>query len=316
TADKVRGSIFDTLQTCIEGARFADLVAGSGAVGIEAYSRGAKEVVFCEKSFEVLSILKRNVSLIPSDKATIYAGDGIDSIARMRGKFDIIFCDPPYKDKCIDEICAAVDRYGVLSEDGVIIYEHSSRDICKPPAGYRIIKSKRYGAATLDYLIKGGRACVFAGSFDPFTAGHLQVVKAAAKEFDEVIVLIAVNDEKMQHASLEDRLEIARAATIGISGVICDICDNYVYKYCRKRGITDLVRGVRGSEDDSYERKMAAFNKAKGGLETTFINADGYEDISSSALREKLSGGKDIDAMCAPGTAELIKNKYGLSAGR
>ncbi|MDE6550721.1 MAG: 16S rRNA (guanine(966)-N(2))-methyltransferase RsmD [Clostridia bacterium] len=309
TADKVRGSIFDTLQTVIGGARFLDLFAGSGAVGIEAYSRGADEVVFCERSTDALSYLKRNVSLL-GDKAKIYAGDSIASIGRLRGRFDIIFCDPPYADDCLAQVCSAIDAHGALKDDGVIIYERSSLSPVPAPDGYRIIKSRRYGAATLDYLVKGGSICVFAGSFDPFTRGHLEVVKRAREIYEQVVVLIAVNDCKPYRASLEQRKQVVDAAIAGMDGVECDICDGYVYKYCNRRGITNLVRGVRNAIDDAYERDMAAYNKSKGGLDTQFIECD-LADISSTALLAGLSRGEDISDMCAADTEQLIRNIYG-----
>ena len=308
TADKVRGSIFDTLQTEIVGARFLDLFAGSGAVGIEAFSRGADEVVFCERSSEALDYLKRNVGLL-GDKGKIYAGDSIASIGRMRGQFDIIFCDPPYRDLCLDAVCSAIDSCGILKEGGVIVYERSSMQQACAPEGYRIVKSRRYGAATLDYIVKGGSICVFAGSFDPFTRGHLEVLKRALGDFDEAIALIAVNDSKPCRATLEQRREIVEAAISGIDGASCDICEGYVYKYCNKRGITALVRGVRNAADDAYEQCLAAYNKAKGGLDTQFIDS-GLEDISSTALLDKLKSGEDITDMCAAGTEQLIRNIY------
>lgn len=314
TSDKVRGCIFDTLQSEVEGCRFIDLFAGSGAVGIEAYSRGASEVVFCERSGETLACLKNNVALMPPSCARVIHGDFADALMRLTGKYDIIFADPPYKDDYLEDICAIVDRRDILAEDGMIVYEHAVNKPPVIPAGYRVVKSKRYGNIALEYIIKGGTVCAVTGSFDPLTKGHMRVIEKARSLCDEVVVVIAVNENKPRLFTLEESKEIVCAAVENMTGVSVDICEGYVYKYCNKRAIPLIVRGIRNDEDRSYEDYMAEYNKKKGGIETLFVDAGDYNDISSTKVRAALAEGdmQTLENMCVKSTLKLIKDKFGL----
>lgn len=314
TSAKVRESIFDTLQGDVEGCRFLDLFAGSGAVGIEAYSRGAGEVYFCERNRDVLPLLKQNVTLLKG-AGRVFEGDAFALLERLPGGFDIIFADPPYKDDCLERLCAVIERRKLLNKDGVLVYEHSSDVDSVIPKGYRAVKIKQYGSACVEY-IKKGSICAVTGSFDPMTRGHLEVVRRASREFDSVVVLIAVNDKKPSAFSLEVRKEIALAAVADLPNVSVDICEGYVYKYCVKRGIFTVVRGLRSEKEREYEEYMAAYNRKKGGINTIILPVPGMEDVSSTALREALKRGDtaEFERLCAPGTADIIKKKFGETA--
>ena len=310
TGAKAREGLFDALRPYMDGCRFLDLFAGSGAVGIEAYSRGAGEVVFCERNRDALPLLKQNVLLLKG-AGRVFKGDSFALLERLPGGFDVIFADPPYKENALERVCEAVARRGLLAEGGVLVYEHSSDNKAHAPAGWRIEKSRKYGAATLEYL-KQGTLCAVTGSFDPITRGHAEVVRRALQMFDKAVVVIAVNDTKPGFLPLEDRREIAEAALKDMPGVQVDVCEGLVYKYCNRRGINTIVRGVRGEEDREYEEFMARYNLEKGGVETVFISAEGLQDISSTALRRALAQGDEEAAqrLCAPGTYPLIKQKY------
>lgn len=311
TSAKVRESIFDTLQGEVKGCRFLDLFAGSGAVGIEAYSRGAGEVYFCERNRDVLPLLKQNVTLLKG-AGRVFEGDAFALMERLPGGFDVIFADPPYKDDCLERLCAVIERRGLLSKGGVLVYEHSSDLDVTAPKGYRIAKSKRYGSACVEYVMRGS-ICAATGSFDPMTKGHAEVVRRAGEMFDKVVVLIAVNDEKPSAFPLEVRKEIAEKATADMENVSVDICEGYVYKYCVKHGIRTIVRGLRSESERGYEQYMADYNRKKGGIDTVILPVPGMEDVSSTALREALKRGDDnaLERLCAPGTADIIKKKFG-----
>lgn len=314
TSAKVRESIFDTLQSKVEGSRFLDLFAGSGAVGIEAYSRGASEVYFCERNRQTIPLLKQNVSLLKG-AGKVYEGDAFALLERLSGGFDFIFVDPPYKEDVLDRICAVVERRKLLKEGGMLIYEHSSDVKVSAPHSFRIVKSKRYGSAAVEYIMRGS-ICAVTGSFDPMTRGHAEVVKRAREMFDKVVVVIAVNDQKSSAFPLQVREEIARKALEDMPGVSVDICEGYVYKYCNKHGINTIVRGLRSEREREYEEYMAEYNLKKGGVETIILPIPDMEDISSTALRRALEEGdrERLDRLCAPGTAEIILKKFGEKA--
>ena len=311
TSAKVRESIFDTLQGEVKGCRFLDLFAGSGAVGIEAYSRGAGEVYFCERNRDVLPLLRQNVSLLKG-AGRIFEGDAFAVLERLPGGFDVIFADPPYKDECLERLCEIIARRKLLASGGVLVYEHSSDTSATVPKGFRAVKVKRYGSACVEYIMQGS-ICAVTGSFDPMTRGHAEVVRRAKEMFDKVVVLIAVNEEKTSAFPLQVRKEIALAAVADIPGVEVDICEGYVYKYCVKHGIFTIVRGLRSESEREYENFMADYNRKKGGINTIILPIEGMEDVSSTALRAALKEKDEhaLNRLCAPGTADLIKKKFG-----
>jgi 16S rRNA (guanine966-N2)-methyltransferase len=133
TSDRLRETLFNVLGPKVSGARFLDLFAGTGAVGIEALSRGAAEVVFIEKHPPAATLIRRNLdSLGVHSGFTVLAADalrGLDMLAAGRGStgpaFDFIFCDPPY---AAAHDYARVLRFlgsaDLLASDGIVVVEH------------------------------------------------------------------------------------------------------------------------------------------------------------------------------------------------
>ncbi|MBR2384216.1 MAG: 16S rRNA (guanine(966)-N(2))-methyltransferase RsmD [Clostridia bacterium] len=123
TADRAKEAIFNILQTEILGASFLDLYCGTGNMGIEAISRGAEKVVLVDSSKDSIALARANVEML-KESAEIYCTDALSYVLSARGKFDIIFLDPPYT---IDAtpVLDAIASSGNLADDGVIIYEHS-----------------------------------------------------------------------------------------------------------------------------------------------------------------------------------------------
>lgn len=125
TLDRVKEPLFSIIQTHLQDSNVLDLFAGSGALGIEALSRGAKHCVFCDKSYESIKMLKQNVEKTKfEDKSTILLDDYKKSLKKLdKYKFDIIFIDPPYKlDIAVDSIKRILE-YDIFAKDGIIILE-------------------------------------------------------------------------------------------------------------------------------------------------------------------------------------------------
>ena len=134
TSDRLRETLFNVLAPRIEGARFLDLFAGSGAVGIEALSRGAAEVVFVEKAPQALKVLRANLSRLELSRGfRIISGSAGGSLRRWEwdAGFDLIFLDPPYDaaDEYAD-ILGWLGRRGagLLAADGLVIAEHRRKE--------------------------------------------------------------------------------------------------------------------------------------------------------------------------------------------
>lgn len=147
------------------------------------------------------------------------------------------------------------------------------------------------------------RKALFPGSFDPFTAGHLNILKRALTMFDEVVVAVGVNIDKKGFFSNEKRMDIIRKATEGISGVKVIQYDNLTIDTCRELGIRHIVRGVRNMIDFETERSIADANrKLAPDIETVIIpTAQEYAHISSTAVRDLLKHGGDISLFVPDG---------------
>lgn len=129
---------------------------------------------------------------------------------------------------------------------------------------------------------------MFPGSFDPFTSGHLNILKRALTIFDEVVVAIGINIDKRGFYSMDRRVEIIRQATAGMKGVKVIKYDNLTIETCRELGINHIVRGVRNMIDFEVERSIADANrKLAPEIDTIIIpTAQEYAHISSTAVRD------------------------------
>ena len=136
---------------------------------------------------------------------------------------------------------------------------------------------------------------LFPGSFDPFTACHLNILKRALTMFDEVVVAVGINQDKPGFFSMEKRLDIIRQATKGMEGVSVIQYDCLTIDACRQMGINHIVRGVRNMIDFETERSIADANRRLAPeIETIIIpTAQEFAHISSSAVRDILRHGGD-----------------------
>ncbi len=127
TSDRYKETLFNILQPLIPGCRFLDLFAGSGAIGIEALSRGAKEAVFVDNSSKAVRCIRENLEHTHlSDQASVYASDVFTVIRRLAlnaEPFDIIFLDPPYDAGCEPKALEMLAASGLVSADTLIVVE-------------------------------------------------------------------------------------------------------------------------------------------------------------------------------------------------
>jgi pantetheine-phosphate adenylyltransferase len=147
------------------------------------------------------------------------------------------------------------------------------------------------------------RIALFPGSFDPFTAGHLNILRRALTMFDEVVVAVGINQDKRGFFDMPKRLQIINQATSGIPGVSVIQYDSLTIDLCRKLGIKHIVRGVRNMIDFETERSIADANRRLApDIETIIIpTAQEFAHISSSAVRDILKHGGDYSAFIPKG---------------
>ena len=141
------------------------------------------------------------------------------------------------------------------------------------------------------------------GSFDPFTAGHLNILKRALTMFDEVVVAVGVNIDKRGFFPNEKRIDIIRQATAGLEGGSIIQYDTLTIDICRQLGINHIVRGVRNMIDFETGRSIADANrKLAPDIETIIIpTAQEYAHISSTAVRDLLKHGGDTSLFVPEG---------------
>jgi len=149
TSDKVKEALFSIIQFELPEARFLDLFAGSGQMGIEALSRGAEKAVFVDSSRQALEFVNKNLkSLSIEDRAEVFFGNADLYLMQCREKFDIVFLDPPYKDDAIAPILESVAS--VCNSTAAIICEIPlGQEICEEFAGFCLKRRYRYGKTEL-----------------------------------------------------------------------------------------------------------------------------------------------------------------------
>lgn len=146
TPDRVRETVFNWLQQDIAGARCLDLYAGSGALGIEALSRGAARVVFVEIESAVTRRLSQTLEGFGCDRGQVVCSDAARFLAGTPEPFDIVFLDPPFADRALADACRALDLQGWLRPGGLAYLEEpASAGEPELPAGWTLLRSKRAG---------------------------------------------------------------------------------------------------------------------------------------------------------------------------
>ena len=153
---------------------------------------------------------------------------------------------------------------------------------------------------------------VFAGTFDPPTLGHLNIIERSSRLFDELDVLISVNPDKHALFSDMERLNMLEELTKGFKNVSVHIWNSLVVEYCRKVNATVLVRGVRNAMDFAHEFDLSLMNRQLGSdIETLFLPTEQkYVLVRSSSIKEAARFGGDISKMVPPLVEKALKEKF------
>ena len=155
TADRVKESLFDILQPLGEPS-FLDLFAGTGNVGIEALSRGAREVVFVEKRRLHVETIRKNLSRCGFDSrfevVAVAVERGVSMLGEGNRAVDIIFADPPYERGLVKKTLSILRNVPILERDGMLIIEHSVREACTGDEDYVLFDCRRYGDTSLSFF--------------------------------------------------------------------------------------------------------------------------------------------------------------------
>ncbi len=156
------------------------------------------------------------------------------------------------------------------------------------------------------------RKAVYPGSFDPFTNGHLDIVKRAARIFDSVTVLVASNNNKSHLFSVDERVNMIKESICDIPNVTVDSTSALIVDYLSSHNSFFIIRGLRNSVDFEYEYTLENNNLfLDSAIETVYLTSR-KENIflSSSAVREYMSYGVDCSALVPPPVLERLKAKF------
>lgn len=155
TTDRVKESMFNIVQDWVYDSQVLDLFAGSGALGIEALSRGASQAVFCDNSLDSIKIIKSNIEKAKVvDRSQIVSGDFKRCLRDMEAKnqsFDMIFVDPPYYKGLFEEVLDTIRSCKILKKDGIVIVEHDAKRPIGQVEGLEVYKEKKYGITMLTF---------------------------------------------------------------------------------------------------------------------------------------------------------------------
>lgn len=150
TADRAREALFNILQFEIAGSSFLDLFCGTGAVGIEAISRGAESVVFVDNSKESVKLTEENLATV-KEKGKVFFSDASLYLTTTSEKFDFIFLDPPYSFDEADGLLKIVKERNLLKEGGRVIYEHDGGKNFESEY-LKVVSNRKYGIATFTFM--------------------------------------------------------------------------------------------------------------------------------------------------------------------
>lgn len=156
TADRIKEAMFNILGARIQGAAFLDLFAGTGGIGIEAFSRGADSVVFVDQNFLSVKLIGQNIKILdPDEKARVLHlsfDRAIDLLAKENNRFDLIFLDPPFEGGILIEAIQRILDRDLIKDEGLIIAEHPRKFIIDIPELQG--ETRNYGDICLTFLNK------------------------------------------------------------------------------------------------------------------------------------------------------------------
>lgn len=302
TTTRIKETLFNVLQGYSRDAVVLDLFAGSGALGIECISRGAKEVVFVDNNKDSIELVRKNLQGIDGNSKVVNSDfSGVLRNAYVTGKkFDMIFVDPPYASGLGELALGLIFDLDLLADGGVVVFEHGAEKTYEVSDKRYKQRTKKMGTVVAEFISRKSVA-LMAGSFDPFTKGHEAVLDEALCEFDEVWVACLVNPDKKYTFNSAQRLALCECVCAQKKGAKAIYSEKYAVEVAGEVGASVLIRGIRGDEDKAYEDDMAKFNREHG-FETLFIEPDVFSNVSSTKAREQIAKGdySSIPACCVP----------------
>ncbi len=312
TSDKVKESIFSILTSCGEmGGKVLDLFAGSGALGIEALSRGASSTVFVDKNPNAVAIIRKNLALVGKNDR-VYNTDWKVALRKLQGsQFDIIFVDPPYALGIEEDILTEISDKNLLSDDGVIIVEHSSNNAFHFDKKIYTEDKRSYSGTCVTFLRKRiSNTCVFPGSFNPFTLGHRHLAINALRLYDRVIVAVSEETYKDNMLDAQIRAKLAAKSLADLSGIDVQCFSGMLTDFLADKNCFNIVRGYRNDNDYEYEKELESIYLSMDKRVNFVLLKSDMPEISSEAVRKKIKENADLSELVSEQIIDEVKELY------
>ncbi len=291
TTTRIKETLFNVIQGYVEDSVVLDLFAGSGALGIECISRGAKDVTFVDRSHDAINLIYQNLNGI-KEKCQVVNADFLSALRNAyvsNKKYDLIFIDPPYHTSYAEIAISTIIELDLLAQGGIIIYEHGNDKTFALDDNNFKVRTKKMGTIVAEFISRKSIA-LMTGSFDPFTKGHEAVLDEALRDYDEVWVACLVNPDKQYTFNSAQRLKIVERVCAERKGAFALYSEKYAVEVAKEVNAQVLIRGIRGSDDLDYENEMAEYN-LEHGFSTRYIQLDDFREVSSSKVREEIERG-------------------------
>ena len=320
TTDRVREAVFNSLGSAgvLDGALVADLFAGSGAIGIEALSRGAERCVFVERDRKALRALDDNLDALDlRDRSKVVAADAVSAAATIDA--DIVFADPPYD---FDDWAQLLGRVARRPGRGRIgFHDRAVRrlgvdpgEAVRPHPGHvpRTARDRRCRVWIPMTTGPTQLRVLYPGSFDPIHLGHVDIIEQAHELFGSVVVAVMHNLAKPSGLfPVDERVELARAALAHLDGVTVVAQTGLAVQAASRADVDFIVKGLRTPGDFEIEQQMAHNNYAVTGIRTVYLPCRpefGY--ISSRFVREIAKYGGAIDHLVPAPIADALRRTF------
>ncbi len=317
TSDRVREAIFNSLGQFFDGGEVLDLYAGTGALGMEALSRGCERAVFVEKNGRAARTVVKNLERAGfGERGEVVRGDVGEVVERLveGGRvFRLIFADPPYRISPRESGSILERLEALLTPSGRLVVEGN-----QPPAySTERLKgaSRRYGGTVVTFLERiqpTMKIAICPGSFDPVTAGHVDIIRRAAAIYDHVVVAVGANLKKRPRLSAEERARLIEKVMSDLENVSVEVMEGLLVNFAREQGARVVVKGLRAGSDFESEFQQAQLNRRLyPEFETVFIMAAAeHSFLSSSAVREIANYGGSVRGLVPEEILEIVQRLY------
>lgn len=335
TSDKVREALYDIIGDKVHDARVLDLFAGTGALGIEALSRGARHATFVDADRRLCNTIRKNLDTVRfADRAIVLCRDVRRVGPALRGPFDLVLIDPPYGKGLERDAISMLLSDRLLAPDALVVVEHArGQSPVLPPGAETVLTpepTRTYGDTALTcyrfhgpssecapHTVSGAtsmtRIAIYPGSFDPLTNGHYDVIQRSLALFDLLVVAVASNVRKQALFTVPERIEIIREVLGNEPRVEIDTFEGLLVDYARRKGATAIVRGLRAVADFEYEFEMASMNRRLAPtIETVFLMThENYFYVSSHLVKEVATLGGNVEPFVPAPVAARLRARLG-----